>query len=73
MHNIMALSAESEYGTIFINSQTVVPIRTILNEMSRKQGHTAIQVDNPTAVDIATKEFFKRKKAMDMRLYWINY
>ena len=31
MRNIMASSAEAEYGTIFINTQTAVPIPTTLN------------------------------------------
>ena len=54
MRNIMASEAEAEYGTIFVNAQTPVPIRTTLSKMGWKQGPTAIQVDNSTAVDIAT-------------------
>ena len=50
-----------------------VPIRTTPSEMGCKQGPTAIQVDNSTAVGIATKEFRqKNSKAVDMRFYWIN-
>ena len=73
MRNIMASAAEEEYGTIFINSQTSVPIRTTLSEMVWKQVPTAIQVENSTAVGIVTKEFRqKNSKAMDMRFYRIN-
>ena len=73
MRNIMASAAEAEYGNIFVNTQTSVPIRTTLSEMVCKQGPTAIQVDNSTAVGITTKEFLQKKsKAMDMRFYWIN-
>ena len=73
MRNIMASAAEAEYATIFINTQTAVPIRTTLSEVGWKQVPTAIQVDNSTAVVIATKAFRQNKsKAMDMRLYWIN-
>ena len=73
MRNIMASSAEAEYGTIFIDVQTAVPIHTTLNEMVCKQVPTAIQVENSKAVGIATKYFRKNKsKAMDMRFYWIN-
>ena len=73
MRNIMASAAEAEYETFLVNSQTAVPIRTTLNKMGRKQGPTAIQVENSTAVGIATKEFCQNKsKAMDMRFYWIN-
>ena len=50
-----------------------MPIRTNLNEMGWKQGPTTIQVDNSTAVGIATKEFRQNKSnAMDMRFYRIN-
>ena len=71
--NIMASAAEAEYGTIFIILQTAVTTRTTLNVMDWKQGPTAIQVENSTAVGIATKDFRQNKsKAMDMRLYWIK-
>ena len=73
MHNIMASAVEAEYGTIFVNTQTAVPIRTNLSEIGWKQGPTSIQVENSTALGIATKEFHqKNSKAMDMRFYWIN-
>ena len=69
----MASAAEEKYGTIFVNTQTAVPIRTTLSEMVWKQGPTAIQVENSTEVGITTKEFLQNKsKAMDMRLYWKN-
>ena len=55
MRNIMASAAESEYGTIFVNAKTAVPIRTTLTEMGWKQGPTSIQVDNSTAAGISTK------------------
>ena len=42
MRNIMASSAKAKYGTIFINAQTAVPIRTTLSEMGWPQGPTAI-------------------------------
>ena len=73
MRNIMASAAEAKYGTIFVNAQTAVPIRTTLAEMRWKQGPTAIQVDNSTAVGISNKEFCQKKsKSMDMKFYWIN-
>ena len=57
MLNVMASAAEDEYGTIFVNAQTDVPIHTTLTEMGCKQGPTAIQVDNSTAVFIAKNIF----------------
>ena len=74
MRNIMASAAEAEYGTIFINAQTAVPIRTTLSEMGWPQGPTAIQVNNSTKVGIVNNKFHQKKsKAMDMWFYWINY
>ena len=55
MCNIMASADEAEYGTLFVNVQTAGPILTTLAEMAWKQGPTAIQVDNSTAVGIAIK------------------
>ena len=70
MRNIMASESEAEYGTIFVNVQTAVPIRTTLTEMGWKQGPTAIIVDNSTAVVIAAKEFCQKKpKSTDTRFY----
>ena len=73
MRNIMASASEAKYGTIFVNSQTDVPICTTLSEMGWKQVPTAIQVDNSTTVRITTKESRQNKsKAMDMHFYWTN-
>ena len=55
IRNIMASAAEAEYGTIFFNAQIELPIPTTLSEMGWKQGPTAIQVENTTAVGITTK------------------
>ena len=64
----MASTAEAKYGAIFVNTQTDLPIRTTLSKMGWKQGPTAIQVENSTAVGIATKELLQKKSnAMDMR------
>ena len=62
MRNIMAAPAEAEYGTIFVNTQTAVPIRTTMIEMGWEQGNTAIQVDNSTSVGIETKVSTKRNQ-----------
>ena len=37
MHNIMASKSKAGYGTIFVNTQTDVPIHTTLNKMGWKQ------------------------------------
>ena len=42
MRNIIASTGEYENGTIFVNTQTAVPIRATLTEMEWKQGPTTI-------------------------------
>ena len=70
MRNIIASAAEAKYGTILVNAQMAVPIRTTLTEMRFKHGPTTIQVENSTALGIITNEFCQKKpKSMDMRFY----
>ena len=59
MRNIMASAAEAGYGTIFVNAQIAVHIRTTLSEMGWKKGPTAVHVENSIAVGNATKEFLQ--------------
>ena len=69
----MASAAETEYGALFLNGQSAVPIRTTLIEMHHPQPPTPIQVDSSTAVGIANKSIKqKRSKDMDMRFHWIQ-
>lgn len=73
LRNVMASAADAEYGSLFLNGQQAVPIRTTLQEMKHPQPPTPIQVDNSTAVGITTKAIKqKHSKAMDMHFYWIN-
>ena len=51
----MASAAEAEYGALFLNGQAAAPNRTTLIEMHHPQPPTPIQVDNSTAVGIASK------------------
>ena len=62
MRNIMVSSSEAEYGTIFIKSQTAVPIRITLIEMSWKLGPTSNKVEIFTALGIAKRSFAKRNQ-----------
>ena len=73
LRNIMASTAEAEYGALFLNCQDFVPIRTTLIEMHNPHPPTPIQVDNSTAVGISNKSIKqKRPKAMDMWFRWID-
>ena len=59
LRNIMASAAEAEYGALFLNGQSAVPIRITLIEMHHPQPTTPIQVDNYTAVGIDNKSIKK--------------
>ena len=69
----MTSAAEAELGDLFLNCQEAVPIRIMLEEMGHSQPPTPVQVENSTALGIATGTIKQRKsKAMDMRFYWIR-
>ena len=73
IRNIMASAAEAELGALFLNFQEAVPIRITLEEMGHTQLPTPVQVDNSTALGIATGTIKQCKsKAMDMCFYWIR-
>ena len=61
MRNVIASVAEAEYGTMFINAQQAITIRTTVTEMGWPQGTTPIQAQNSTAVGIATKAIHQKK------------
>ena len=50
----MASATEAELGALFLNCQEAVPIRIKLEEMGHPQPPTPVQVDNSTALVIAT-------------------
>ena len=52
MKNIIASTAETELGVIFICGQDDVPVRTALIEIIHPRPSTPIQVDNSTAIGI---------------------
>ena len=73
LRNIMASAEEAELGALLLNCQEAVPIRITLEEMGHSQHHTPVQVDNSTALGLATGTIKQRNsKAMDMCFYWIR-
>ena len=71
IRNIMASAAEAELGALFLNFQEAIPILTTLEEMGHSQPPTPFQVDNSTALVLATGTIKQRKsKAMDVRFCW---
>ena len=73
LRNIMASATESELKDLFLNFQEAVPIQITREEMGHSQPPTPVQVENSTALGIATSTIKQRKpKAMDIRFYWIR-
>ena len=69
----MASATEAKLGALFLNCQEAVPIQNALEDMGHSQPPTPVQVDNSTALGIATVTIKQRKsKAMAMRFYWIR-
>ena len=75
LRTVAASAAEAEIGSLFLNAQDAVPIRTALEEMGHVQPHsgTPLETDNSTAHGIlhATVRM-KRSKAFDMRYHWLQ-
>ena len=70
----MASIAEAEMGSLLLNFQEAIPIRTSLEEMNHPQPPTPVYIDNSTAYGIANRDIKqKRSKYMDMRFYWVRY
>ena len=69
----MGSAAEADIGTVYINGQEAVPIRTLLRELGHPQPVTPIQVDNSTTDSFSNDTIKqKRSKAIDMCFYWIR-
>jgi len=73
MRQVVASAAEAELGALFLNAQTICPIRTALEELGHPQPATPLQTDNNTASGIINDTVKqKRSKAVDMRFYWLR-
>ena len=69
----MSSVAGAELRAMFSNAREAVPCRKTLEEMGHKQPRTRMQIDNSTAVGVATKNIQPRRtKAMDMRFHWLR-
>ena len=65
---MMALAAEAELGTLFVNAKEAVALHVTLEELGHLQPATLIQVDNSTAYGIVNSSIQQRKsKAIDMQ------
>jgi len=73
MCQVVSSATEAELGTLFLNAQTLCPIRTALDELGHPQLATPLQMDNNTASGIIN-DMVKQKcsKAMDICFYWLR-
>jgi hypothetical protein len=69
----MSSAAEAKIGAVFINTKEGAVLRTTLEDLGHKQPPTPMETDNTTATGYSNGTITKkRKKAMDMRFYWIK-
>ena len=59
LRNLMASSAEAEYGALLLNVQAAVPIRTTLIEMHHPQPHTLYKCKTPPLLEQPTRALNK--------------
>jgi hypothetical protein len=70
---VMSSAAESELGSLYLNTRKGVEERNILEEMGHPQPLTPVQTDNSTAEGIINSQVQpKHTKAMDMRFRWLR-
>ena len=70
---LVSLAAEAEYGGLFINAKSAVPLRQALIDMGHPQSPTPIQTDNDTATGLANQTIKqKHSKTVDMLFHWIR-
>jgi hypothetical protein len=73
LKHVMSLAAEAEIGAVFVNAKEGAVLRTTLQELGHPQPPTPMKTDNNTTtgyINGTIKQ--KRRKAMDMRFYWIK-
>jgi Reverse transcriptase (RNA-dependent DNA polymerase) len=73
MKNVMSSAAEAEICAQFINEKEGTILQITLEEMGWPQEATPVQLDNSTALGLATNTITqKRSREIDMRFYWIQ-
>ena len=75
IRTVAASASEAETGSLFLNAQEAVPMRTALVEMGHPQppSGTPLETDNSTALGILHAHVrLKKSKAFDMRYHWLR-
>ena len=67
LKHVVSSAAEAEYGGLFINAKSAVPLRQALIDMGHPQPPTSIQTDDDAATGL-TNQTIKQKhsKTVDM-------
>jgi hypothetical protein len=73
IRTVAASASEAETGSLFLNAQEAVPIRTALVEMGHPQSATPLETDNSTAHRILHAQVcMKKSKVFDMGYHWLK-
>ena len=73
LKHVVSSAAEAETSGIFVNIQTAISIRRILEALGHPQHIIPVKTDNSTAAAFSNSTLKEKKsKAWDMRLYWIK-
>ena len=73
LNHVVASASTAEFGGLFHNGLTAVPLRITLHELGFTQPQTPIKTDNYADEIIVTATVRqKMSKAMDMQFYWMK-
>ncbi len=74
LKHVVASAAEAETGGLFLNGQTAIPIRIILEALGHRQPPTPLKTDNSTAATGFANSHIriKRAKFWDMCYNWLH-
>ena len=71
--NSVSSATENDYGGMFMNAKSTLPLQQALIEMGHKQPPMLIQSDNNTAKGVANETIKQRHlKTIDMHHHWIQ-
>ena len=71
--NAISSTAETELGSLFINTRQEIPARKTIEELGHQQPPTPIQTDNTTALGFVSKNLQPKViKSVDMRYWWMQ-
>ena len=73
LKHVVSSAAEAEVSALFLNAQTGIIIRRLLQHLGHPQPPTPLKTDNTTAERFVSKNIQQKKsKTWDMRFYWLR-